>query len=99
MWWDSFSFNNLYLTQFLTGKLTSYSRVLRSAACVALVQKAAYEIRNNFFRSFRMKKLNELAGISNKLTNNSRCLVTSGIGQRVAYGLPVGPCWFIYTPY
>jgi hypothetical protein len=46
-----------------------------------------------------MKKLNELAGISNKLTNNFRCLVTSGIGHRVAYGLSVGPCWFIYTLY
>jgi hypothetical protein len=35
----------LYLTQFLPGKLTFYGRVLKSIACVALVRKAADEIK------------------------------------------------------
>jgi hypothetical protein len=35
----------LYLTQFLPGKLAFYGRVLKSTACLAVVGKAADEIR------------------------------------------------------
>jgi hypothetical protein len=55
-----------YLTQFLLRKLTIYDRVLKSIACVALVRKAADEIRIAiFFKSFGVKKVNELV-TSNK---------------------------------
>jgi hypothetical protein len=39
------SCNTLYLSQFLPGKLTFYGKVLKSVARVALLRKAADEIR------------------------------------------------------
>jgi hypothetical protein len=87
------SCNSLYLTQFLLGKLTFYGRVLKSIACVALVRKAADEIRITiFFTSFGAEKINELVA-SNKLTNNFAALVTSGQGPDVARGSPVVLRW------
>jgi hypothetical protein len=58
----------LYLTEFLPGKLTFYGRVLKSIACVALACKAADEIIMTIFKSFGLKKINELVVTSNKLT-------------------------------
>jgi hypothetical protein len=85
----------LYLTQFLPVKLTFYGRISKSVACVALVGAAADEIRitNCFFRSFRVKKVNELVVSNNKLTNNFMVLVTTGLGLDVACRPPVGPHW------
>jgi hypothetical protein len=58
---------------------------------VALVRRAADEIIiTNFFKSFGVKKINELVTTSNKLTNNFSGLVTSGLGMDVARGPPVG---------
>jgi hypothetical protein len=80
----------LYLTEFLSGKLTFYDMVLKSVAC-ALVRKAANEIRITIVcNSFGVKKINELVLSSNKLTNNFTSLVTSGLGPDVALGSPVG---------
>jgi hypothetical protein len=58
---------------------------------VALVRKAAYEIRITFSRFFGENKINELVVTSNKLTNNFTSLVTSSLGLDVALGPPVGP--------
>jgi hypothetical protein len=78
------------VTEFLPRKLTFYGRVLKSIACVALVQKAADEIRITIsFKSFGVKKINELVVTSNKLTNNFASLVTNGLGPDVARGPPV----------
>jgi hypothetical protein len=64
--------------------------VLKSIACMALVRKAADEIRITvFFKSFGVKKINELVVTSNQLTNNFADLVTSCLGQDVACGPPV----------
>jgi hypothetical protein len=79
----------LYLRQFLPEKLTFY-RVLKSIACVALVRKAADEIRTTiFFKFFRVTKINKLVVTSNKLTNNFTGLVTSDVGPDLACGPPV----------
>jgi hypothetical protein len=43
----------------------------------------------DFFKSFAVKKINELAATSNKLTNNFAGLVTNGLGPDVARELPV----------
>jgi hypothetical protein len=83
------------VTKFLNGKLIYYGRVLKSTERVALVRKAADEIRITiFFKSFAVRKINELAVTSNKLTNNFAGLITSGLGPDVARGPPVGPRWF-----
>jgi hypothetical protein len=83
-----------YLTQFLLRKLTIYGMVSKSVACVALVRKAAYEVRITiFFKSFGVRKINELVVIGKKLTNNFACLITSGLGPDVAHGPPVGLRW------
>jgi hypothetical protein len=59
---------------------------------VTLVRKAAYEIRISvFFKSFRVKKINERVVTRNKLTNNFTGLITTGLGPDVASRLPVGP--------
>jgi hypothetical protein len=56
-WATLTSCDSLYLTQFLLEKLTFYGRVLRSITCVALVHKAADEIRiKNFFKIIRSKE-------------------------------------------
>jgi hypothetical protein len=44
-----YSCNSLYLTQFLPGKLVFYGMVLKPIACVAIVLKAADEIRITIF--------------------------------------------------
>jgi hypothetical protein len=78
----------LYLTQFLPGKLTFYDRVLKRISCVALVPKAADEIKITiFFKYFGENKIKKLAAISNKLKNNLAGLVTSGLGPDVAHSL------------
>jgi hypothetical protein len=58
---------------------------------VALARKSADEIRITmfFFTSFGIKKINEPAVTSNKLTNNFAGLVASGLGTDVARGQPV----------
>jgi hypothetical protein len=82
------------VTQFLPRKLTFYGMVLKSIACVALVHKAADKIRITiFFKSSRIKKINELVITSYKLTNNFTGLVTNGLRLDVVCGLPVGPCF------
>jgi hypothetical protein len=83
----------LYLAQFLPGKLTFYGRVLKLIACVALVRKAADEIRITIsFSNFsEIKKINELVVTSNKLTNNFAGQLTSGLLSDVARGPPVSP--------
>jgi hypothetical protein len=64
----------LYPTQCLPVKLTFYGTVLKSIACVALVRKAADEIKITiFFKSLGVKKINELVVPTNKLKNR-RCL-------------------------
>jgi hypothetical protein len=69
---------------------TVYVGFLKSTACVALVRKAADEIRITIFlKSFGVWKINELVVTSNKLTNNFDGLVTSGLGPDMARGLPV----------
>jgi hypothetical protein len=84
----------LYLTQFLLEKLTYYGRVLMSIACVALVRKAANDIRITiFFKPFGARKISKLVVTSNKLTNNFAGPVTSGLGPDVARGPPVGSRW------
>jgi hypothetical protein len=73
-----------------TWKLTFYGRVLKSIAYVTLVHKAADEIRITiFFKSFGIKKTNELVVTSNKLTNKFAGLVISGLGPDVARSPPV----------
>jgi hypothetical protein len=58
---------------------------------VSLVRKVADEIRITiFFKSFGVKKINELVVTNKKVTDNYVGLVTSGLGQDVAYGPPVG---------
>jgi hypothetical protein len=80
----------LYLTQFLPTELRFYGRVLKPVASVALVRKAANEIRITIFfsDSYRGKKLNELVVTSNKLTNNfaglGYKLSRAGFGPRTA---------------
>jgi hypothetical protein len=62
---------------------------------VALVRKAADEIRITiFFNSFGVKKIDELV-TSNKLKNNFTGLVTSGLRSDLARGPPVGLRSFI----
>jgi hypothetical protein len=60
---------------------------------VALAHKEADEIRIAifFFKSFGVKNTNELVVTSNKLTNTSVGLVTSGLEPDVARGPPVTP--------
>jgi hypothetical protein len=80
------------MVHFLNEKLTFYRRVLKSVACVALVRKAANEIRISiFFKLLGEMKINELVVTSNKLTNNFAGLVTSGLRPDVALGPPVLP--------
>jgi hypothetical protein len=68
--------------------------VLKSMACVALVRKAADEIRITIcFISFGAKKINELVATSKKLTNNFVGLVTSGLGPDLARGPLIVPRW------
>jgi hypothetical protein len=82
----------LYLTHFLPGKLAFYGRDLKSVAYVALVRKAADEIRIIiFFKFFGENKINELVVTSNKLTNKFAGLVTNGLGPDVARGPSLGP--------
>jgi hypothetical protein len=58
------------VTDILPGKLKSYGGVLKLTACVSLVGKAADKRRIYlFFKSFRVKKINELVATSNKLIN------------------------------
>jgi hypothetical protein len=84
-----YSCNSLYLTGFLPAKVTFYDRVLKVNRMVALVLKAADEIRITIcFKSFGVKKINELVATSNKLTNNFAGLITSGLGLDVARGPP-----------
>jgi hypothetical protein len=67
---------------------------LKSIACVALVRKAADKIIIAiFFKSFGIKKINELVVTCNKLTNNFVGLFASGLRPDVARGGPVGPRW------
>jgi hypothetical protein len=47
----------------------------------------------HFFKSFGVKKINELVVTSNKFSNNFAGLVTSGLGPDVILGPPVGPHW------
>jgi hypothetical protein len=54
-------------------------------------QQAREESR--FFRSFGVKKINELIISKNKFINTFAGLVTSGLGPHVACGPPVGPRW------
>jgi hypothetical protein len=56
---------------------------------VALVFKAADEIRITIFSNPSEKKINELAVTSNKLTENFAGLVTSGTEPGVARKPPV----------
>jgi hypothetical protein len=80
----------LYLTQFLPRKLTFYGRVLKSIACVALVRKAADEMRIKIsFKSLGIKEINGLVVTCNELTNSFEGLVTSGFVPDVARGPPV----------
>jgi hypothetical protein len=75
-------------------------QVSKLVACVAVVRKAADEIRiTTFFKSFGTKKINERILTSNKLTNNFTGLVTSGLGPDVAGGPPVGPRWRNFWSY
>jgi hypothetical protein len=89
---------NLLLQQLVsdiifTWKLTFYGRGLKSIAYVALVRKTADEIRITVsFKSFRVKKMNELIVTSNKLTNNFVGLLTSSLRPDVVRGPLVGPC-------
>jgi hypothetical protein len=46
-------------------------------------------MNHNFFKSFRIKIIDELVVLSNELTNNF-----AGLGSYMARGLPVGPRWF-----
>jgi hypothetical protein len=81
-----------HLAQFLPGKLTFHSSVLKSTACVALVCKKTDMIRIRIiFRSFGIKKRNELTVTYKKLTNNSVSLVTIGLRRHVACRPSVGP--------
>jgi hypothetical protein len=65
--------------------------VLKSIARVALVRKAADEIRITiFFKSFGAKKIKELIVLSNKLPNNFAGLIANGLVPDVARGPPVG---------
>jgi hypothetical protein len=58
---------------------------------VALVCTAADGIKITiFFKSFGVKKINELVVTSNKLTNNVAGLVSGGLGLDVARGPSVG---------
>jgi hypothetical protein len=80
----------LYLAKFIPGKLTFYSSVLKSIAYVAFVHTAEGVIITIFFsRAFGVKKINEPAVTSNKLTHNFEGLATSGLGSDVASGPPV----------
>jgi hypothetical protein len=66
--------------------------VFKSVACVALVRKAADEIRIAVFvQTFSMKKINELLVTGNKLTYNFAGRFQSGLEMDVARGPPVGP--------
>jgi hypothetical protein len=57
---------------------------------VELVRKAAEE-NYDFFKSLGVKKVNELAATSNKLTNHFTGTATSGLGPGVDRELPVAP--------
>jgi hypothetical protein len=85
----------LYLTQILPGKLAFYGRVLKLIACVALVRKAADEIKITIFvfKFLGLKKIYALVAITNKITNNFTGLFTSRLGPDLARGPPVVPCY------
>jgi hypothetical protein len=86
------SWSNLYLTQYLPEKLTFYGTVFKSVACVAIVRKAADEIRITiFFKSIGVKKIDELIVSGNKLTNNFEGPIT-----RVRYD-PRAASWTTLT--
>jgi hypothetical protein len=68
----------LYLTQFSSGKLIFYGRVLRSPEFVALVRKTADDITI------------EIIIISNKLTNHFAGLVKGCLGPDMDCGPSVG---------
>jgi hypothetical protein len=55
-------------------------------------QQTRYCKNHNFFKSFRVKNINELVITSDKLTNNFMGLVTNGLGSDMASKPPVGPC-------
>jgi hypothetical protein len=60
---------------------------------VALIGNAKDEIRIIiFFKSFGVKKINQLVVTGNKLTNNFVHFITSSHGLDVACEPPVGPC-------
>jgi hypothetical protein len=62
----------------------------KSIVFVAFAHKAADEIRMvTFFKSFGVKKINELGLTCNRLTKNFAYLVTSSLRPDVAPGLPV----------
>jgi hypothetical protein len=78
----------LYPTQFLAEELTFYDSILNSLSCVELVLKTADEIRTIFFffKSFGVKRINDLVVTGQKSINNFAGLVTSGPRS------PVVPC-------
>jgi hypothetical protein len=59
---------------------------------VTHVLKAEDEIRINFFKSFEVKKTNELVVTSDKLTINFASMIASVLVLDVACGPPVEPC-------
>jgi hypothetical protein len=59
----------MFVIQFSSGK---------PVVCVAVVSKAADEIRITILKSFEIKKENEFVVTRNKLTNNISGLVASG---------------------
>jgi hypothetical protein len=63
--------------------------ILKSVACVKLVNKAAEEIRIAIFKSFVIKKINDLVTTSNKLTDNLQGGLASDLESDVAHGSPV----------
>jgi hypothetical protein len=75
----------LYLTQFLSGNLALYGRVLKSVPYLALVRKAADEITITIFSKYcGGKKINERLVTSKKLTNNFTDVVTCGLETDMA---------------
>jgi hypothetical protein len=70
----------IYSDRTLPLQVPFYKMVLKSVACMVLTRKAADEIRLTiFFKSFRVKKINELVTTRKKLTNNFEGLITGGL--------------------
>lgn len=80
----------MYLTQLLPGKLTFYRWALKSEVGAALVPKAAAEISSAiFYKSFRVKKTNELPETNNKSTNHLAGMVIRCLKWMWPAGLPL----------